>query len=63
MKACTVAWLLIFLDLLLSNGSITLLGLGLRWLDHALWCFAYSHLAILLVGLRLWLRVAADVGL
>lgn len=66
--SCTFVWLVLFLDSLSAAtaaevGVTALTAVGLRWLDHALWCLFYSHVAVLLVGSRIWWRVALDVGL
>lgn len=68
--SCTFVWLFFFQDLLSNAGvvhfssasSLTFLGVCIRWLDHALWCFLYSHLAILLVGFRVFLRISLDLS-
>lgn len=67
--SCIFVWLFFFQDLLANSGntqvslasSITFFGVCVRWLDHALWCFLYSHLAILFVGFRVILRVSMEV--
>jgi len=64
--SCTFVWLFLLNDLTARSGagvgpSFTLLGVGARWLDHALWCFIYSHLALFLVGLRVWLRISIEL--
>jgi len=62
--ACTFIWIFFFLDILTNYnivaysalpGTIVFLGICMRWLDHALWCFIYSGIAVLLVSLRIYL--------
>lgn len=67
--SCIFVWLFFFQDLLAKSGnlvasqlsSITFFSVCTRWLDHALWCFVYSHLAILFVGLRVVMRVSLEI--
>lgn len=64
--SCTFVWLFLLQDLLVkvqsaSRPSFTFLGVCTRWLDHALWCFVYSHLALFAVGLRVWLRTSIEL--
>lgn len=67
--SCTVVWLFFFFDIVVNqnssttntlNTSYTFTGVCIRWLDHALWCFYYSYGAIMFIGLRVTLRIAAD---
>jgi hypothetical protein len=64
--SCSFVWLTLLQDQLAHQSaktqpSLTFLGVAGRWLDHALWCFVYSHLALLFVGLRVLGRVSIEL--
>jgi hypothetical protein len=70
--SCAMVWLFFFSDMVVSGATgtsssfastHTFAGVCIRWLDHALWCFYYSYGAILFVGMRVTLRIAADFNI
>jgi hypothetical protein len=66
--SCVFVWLFFLQDILIisgesTRGSFTFLGVCSRWVDHAVWCFVYSHVSVLLVGLRLWLRISTELNI